>query len=128
MYYSLLSNLRKIKLNIITGCILLSLCVTGFVEPGINNTYAAETKEGVSEAVENTAEAEAGSSEAGKTTAEAEEGTSEADNSTENVSGGAAAVTNQISGVGYATKLYDATNGLPTSDANTILSTSDGEI
>ena len=128
MYYSLLSNLRKIKLNIITGCILLSLCVTGFVESGINNTYAAETKEGVSEAVENTAEAEAGSSEAGKTTAEAEEGTPEADNSTENVSGGAAAVTNQISGVGYATKLYDATNGLPTSDANTILSTSDGFI
>ena len=42
--------------------------------------------------------------------------------------GGGAAITNQLEGMGYAYKLYDATNGLPTSDANTILSTQDGFI
>lgn len=42
--------------------------------------------------------------------------------------GGGAAITGQISGMGYATELYDATNGLPTSDANAILATSDGFI
>ncbi len=42
--------------------------------------------------------------------------------------GGGAAVTDQASGIGYATELYDASNGLPTSDANTVLSTSDGFI
>ncbi|MCR5324783.1 MAG: response regulator [Lachnospiraceae bacterium] len=42
--------------------------------------------------------------------------------------GGGAAITGQTSGMGYATKLYDSTNGLPTSDANTVLATSDGFI
>lgn len=42
--------------------------------------------------------------------------------------GGGAAVTNQVEGVGYSVELYDGTNGLPTSDANVILSTSDGFI
>ena len=42
--------------------------------------------------------------------------------------GGGAAVTDQSEGIGYATELYDAANGLPTSDANTVLSTSDGFI
>ena len=44
------------------------------------------------------------------------------------LSGGAAAVTGQLDGVGYAAKLYNAENGLPTSDANTIFSSSDGFI
>lgn len=42
--------------------------------------------------------------------------------------GGAAAISGQIEGLGYATQLYNATNGLPTSDANTILAASDGFI
>lgn len=42
--------------------------------------------------------------------------------------GGAMAATGQLKGVGYATKLYNSSNGLPTSDANCILSTSDGYI
>ncbi len=42
--------------------------------------------------------------------------------------GGGYAVTGQIDNVGYTTELYDATNGLPTSDANFILSSSDGYI
>ncbi|MBQ4232267.1 MAG: hybrid sensor histidine kinase/response regulator, partial [Lachnospiraceae bacterium] len=40
--------------------------------------------------------------------------------------GGGYAVTNQIDNVGYTAELYDATNGLPTSDANYILGTRDG--
>ena len=42
--------------------------------------------------------------------------------------GGGAAITGQTPGMGYATKHYDATNGLPTSDANTVLAASDGFI
>ncbi|WP_191016852.1 ATP-binding protein [Treponema zioleckii] len=42
--------------------------------------------------------------------------------------GGGYAVTKQISGVGYTCELYDASNGLPTSDANYIMSASDGSI
>ncbi|SCY59610.1 Signal transduction histidine kinase [Lachnospiraceae bacterium XBB2008] len=43
-------------------------------------------------------------------------------------SGGGYAVTGQISGVGYTAQIYDATNGLPTSDANWVLGTRDGYI
>ncbi|SNU04488.1 energy-coupling factor transport system substrate-specific component [Lachnospiraceae bacterium] len=46
----------------------------------------------------------------------------------EQLTGGAAAVSGQADGVGYAAKLYDVDDGLPTSDANTILATSDGYI
>ncbi len=42
--------------------------------------------------------------------------------------GGGYAVTGQIQNAGYTDVLYDATNGLPTSDANYILSDSDGYI
>ena len=31
--------------------------------------------------------------------------------------GGGYAITKQISGIGYSSKIYDATNGLPTSDS-----------
>jgi len=40
--------------------------------------------------------------------------------------GGGYAITKQISGIGYSSKIYDATNGLPTSDANYILGAKDG--
>ena len=42
--------------------------------------------------------------------------------------GGGFAVTGQIEGKGSTSVLYDGTNGLPTSDANCILSTSEGYI
>ncbi|SCY28110.1 hybrid sensor histidine kinase/response regulator [Butyrivibrio sp. INlla14] len=42
--------------------------------------------------------------------------------------GGGYAVTRQLEGVGYAAYIYDATNGLPTSDAMCILGSSDGHI
>ncbi len=42
--------------------------------------------------------------------------------------GGGYAASGQIEGVGYTTELYDATNGLPTSDANCVLGTSDGYV
>ena len=42
--------------------------------------------------------------------------------------GGGYAVTGQLSGVGYSCVIYDATNGLPTSDANFIYCTSDGYV
>ncbi len=42
--------------------------------------------------------------------------------------GGGYAATGQIEGTGYSGRLFDATNGLPTSDANCILSASDGYI
>ena len=42
--------------------------------------------------------------------------------------GGGYAVTGQLRDIGYTSRLYDAENGLPTSDANCILSTSDGYI
>ena len=42
--------------------------------------------------------------------------------------GGGYAVTGQLKGVGYTTELYDARNGLPTSDANCVFSASDGYI
>jgi signal transduction histidine kinase/DNA-binding NarL/FixJ family response regulator len=52
--------------------------------------------------------------------------------STENESmpklGGGYAVSGQIGSVGYATQVYDATNGLPTSDANYILGARDGYV
>ncbi len=40
--------------------------------------------------------------------------------------GGGYAVTKQISGISFSSKIYDATNGLPTSDANYILGAKDG--
>ena len=42
--------------------------------------------------------------------------------------GGGYAVTRQLEGVGYAAYVYDATNGLPTSDAMYILGSTDGYI
>ncbi|MCR5735225.1 MAG: response regulator [Lachnospiraceae bacterium] len=42
--------------------------------------------------------------------------------------GGGYAVTGQIEGVGYSATLYDATSGLPTSDANFVIGGSDGYI
>ena len=42
--------------------------------------------------------------------------------------GGGYAVTGQLSGIGYTSKIYDATNGLPTSDANYILGSKDGYV
>ena len=42
--------------------------------------------------------------------------------------GGGYAASDQIAGVSYMTQLYDASNGLPTSDANCILGASDGYI
>ena len=42
--------------------------------------------------------------------------------------GGGYAVTGQLNNVGYSAELYDATNGLPTSDANYVLAASDGYI
>lgn len=42
--------------------------------------------------------------------------------------GGGYAVTGQIPGAGFSSELYDAKNGLPTSDANCIFSASDGYI
>ncbi|MBQ8970047.1 MAG: HD domain-containing protein [Lachnospiraceae bacterium] len=44
------------------------------------------------------------------------------------VNGGGAAVTKQLTIGGYATKLYDSGNGLPTSESNAILATRDGFI
>ena len=42
--------------------------------------------------------------------------------------GGGYAVSGQIKGVGYTEEIYDATNGLPTSDANVVYASSDGYI
>ena len=42
--------------------------------------------------------------------------------------GGGYAATGQIGDVGYSETIYDATNGLPTSDANYIMASSDGHI
>ncbi len=42
--------------------------------------------------------------------------------------GGGYAASGQIGNVGYTAKIYDATNGLPTSDANFIMGASDGYI
>ena len=49
---------------------------------------------------------------------------------TENVSkvGGGYAVTGQLGNVGYSTRVYDASNGLPTSDAMFLMESSDGYI
>ncbi|MBR6452201.1 MAG: hybrid sensor histidine kinase/response regulator, partial [Lachnospiraceae bacterium] len=45
-----------------------------------------------------------------------------------NMSGGGYAVSGQLQGVGYTAELFDADNGLPTSDANCVLATRDGYI
>ncbi len=42
--------------------------------------------------------------------------------------GGAYAVSGRLDNVGYMAKLYDASNGLPTSDANYVLGSSDGYV
>ena len=42
--------------------------------------------------------------------------------------GGGYAVSRQLTGVGYSSKLCDASNGLPTSDANCVLGSSDGYV
>jgi len=47
---------------------------------------------------------------------------------TESRIGGGYSASGQLDGAGYDSKLYDATNGLPTSDANCILGTSDGYV
>lgn len=46
----------------------------------------------------------------------------------ETVMGGGFAASGQLKDIGYSAKLYDASNGLPTSDANYILGSSDGYI
>jgi hypothetical protein len=42
--------------------------------------------------------------------------------------GGGYAASGQIPGIGFTTEIYDATNGLPTSDAMFLMSSSDGYI
>ena len=49
-------------------------------------------------------------------------------NAEENKTGGGYAASRQIEGVGYTSEIYDATNGLPTSDANFILGASNGYV
>ena len=49
-------------------------------------------------------------------------------NDVDTQSGGGFAVTGQLPGVGYTASLYDASNGLPTSEANCVLAASDGFI
>ncbi|MCR5590758.1 MAG: response regulator [Lachnospiraceae bacterium] len=44
------------------------------------------------------------------------------------LTGGGYVATKQISNAGYASRLYDSSNGLPTSDANCILGASDGYV
>ncbi len=44
------------------------------------------------------------------------------------MTGGGYAVTGQIPGVGYSAQLYDATNGLPTSEANCVLAARNGYV
>ena len=44
------------------------------------------------------------------------------------INGGGYAATGQLEGAGYVAQLYDASNGLPTSDANCIFSAADGYI
>ena len=44
------------------------------------------------------------------------------------VTGGGYAATGQVKNAGYTSEIYDATNGLPTSDANFILGASDGYV
>ena len=64
-------------------------------------------------------------------TATGASGTGSADVSSDEVQssfGGGYAVAGKIKGAGYASFLYDASNGLPTSDANYILCSSDGYI
>lgn len=46
----------------------------------------------------------------------------------EELTGGGYAASGQIPGVGFSAELYDATSGLPTSDANFLLCSSDGYI
>ena len=46
----------------------------------------------------------------------------------ENLTGGGYAVTGQLENVGYSSVLYNAENGLPTSDANYVYASSDGYI
>ena len=46
----------------------------------------------------------------------------------ESVNGGGYAATGQLGDVGYMAQIYDATNGIPTSEANCILGASDGYI
>ena len=55
---------------------------------------------------------------------------SENSNNTEQATGvgGGYAVTGQIANVGYSAELYNATNGLPTSEANCVTCTSDGYV
>ena len=61
--------------------------------------------------------------------ARAEETTArDVENKTTTAHGGAAAVMDQTDDLGYSDKLYDGTNGLPTSDANAIVATHDGFI
>ncbi len=52
----------------------------------------------------------------------------EAREDSESKTGGGYAATGQLENVGYISEIYDATNGLPTSDANFIMSGSDGYI
>ncbi|MCR5054199.1 MAG: response regulator, partial [Lachnospiraceae bacterium] len=91
--------MKKITKNMIALC-CLSVLLTG----NVIVSYAAEAAEGLdtNNATEETAE--------------------EANN------GGGYAVSGQIPNVGYSAVLYDASNGLPTSDANYIMADADGYI
>ena len=44
------------------------------------------------------------------------------------LTGGGYSASGQINGAGYTAQIYDASSGLPTSDANFILTSSDGYI
>ncbi|MCR5212838.1 MAG: response regulator [Eubacterium sp.] len=74
-----------------------------------------------SEKEKNTDEKEKNTDKKEKNTDETEE-----DSNQETKSGGGYAVTGQIPDTGYRAQLFDATNGLPTSDANYVMCDSDG--
>jgi signal transduction histidine kinase/ligand-binding sensor domain-containing protein/ActR/RegA family two-component response regulator/HPt (histidine-containing phosphotransfer) domain-containing protein len=54
-------------------------------------------------------------------------GATEASDEKEHIGGGYA-ITGQLSGMGYMAKIYDASNGLPTSEANCVMGSSDGYV
>ncbi len=98
-------RVRTITVALATALIL----ITAFVFAGTETVYALSDAGGTDTASD--ANTVAGSFE----------------QSTDRIGGGYA-LSGQIEGVGYMGQIYDATNGLPTSDANFILGSSDGYV
>ena len=109
------------------GAFLGALVLTGGLWGNAALAYGAENSQ-ENDVVAGDYYADASTSAAASVSATDESQTTDSVIDPDHLIGGGYAITGQIESAGYAAQIYDVTNGLPTSDANFILGSSEGYV